>query len=107
MKYQVLMVPEAEEDVWDIYRFILANDSQKSADYVLDKIQDVCQSLVELPRIGHIPPELERVGVLDYLEIHFKPYRIVYQIEGKKVFIYCVLDGRRDMQELLERRMIR
>ncbi len=107
MKYQVLMVSEAEEDLWDIYRFILANDSQKSADYVLERIQEACQSLVELPRIGHIPPELERLGVLDYLEIHFKTYRIVYLIEGKKVFIYCVLDGRRDMQELLERRMIR
>ena len=107
MSYQVLMVSEAEEDLWDIYRFILENNGQQRADNVLGKIQEACQNLIKLPITGHIPPELERIGVLDYLEIHFKPYRVIYQIEGRKVFIHCVLDGRRDMQELLERRMIR
>jgi toxin ParE1/3/4 len=52
-------------------------------------------------------PELERIGVCGYREIHFKPYRIIYQIAGQKVFIHCVLDGRRAMQEILERRLLR
>lgn len=53
------------------------------------------------------PPELERIGVTDYREVHFKPYRLIYQIIGKKVFVHCVLDWRRDSQELLERRLLR
>ena len=56
---------------------------------------------------GHVPPELDRMSVRDYLEIHYKPYRIIYQIFGNKVFIHCVLDGRRDMEDLLQRRLIR
>ena len=31
----------------------------------------------------------------------------IYQIEGQTVFVHCVLDGRRDLQELLERRLLR
>ncbi len=27
----------------------------------------------------------------------FKPYRIVYQVGKKTVYIHCVFDGRRDM----------
>ncbi len=63
MKYQVLVVAEAEEDLFDIYRYILRADGRGRADSVLRKLQETCQSLAEMPRRGHSPPELERVGV--------------------------------------------
>lgn len=107
MNYQVRIVQQAEDDLWDIYKYVLTQDGESRVEHILDKIQEACKKLSTHPRIGHIPPELDRIGVFDFLEIHFKPYRIIYQIEGRKVFIHCILDGRRDMQELLERRMIR
>ena len=30
-----------------------------------------------------------------------------YEIDGKKVFVHCVLDGRRDLEELLSKRLLR
>jgi len=107
MKHQVLVITEAEEDIFDIYKYVLRADGRSRADHLLAKLQETCQSLADIPRRGHSPPELERVGVRGYREIHFKPYRIIYQIVGKKVFIHCVLDGRRNLQEILERRMLR
>jgi toxin ParE1/3/4 len=56
---------------------------------------------------GHIPPELERIGVLEFREIFFKPYRIIYQVIRSDVYFHCVLDGRRDLQDLLQRRVLR
>ena len=107
MRHQVLVVAEAEEDIFDIYRYVLRADGRNRADHVLRRLQETCQSLAEMPRRGHSPPELERVGVRGYREVHFKPYRIIYQIVGRKVFIHCVLDGRRAVQEVLERRLLR
>jgi toxin ParE1/3/4 len=107
MKYQVLVIAEAEEDIFDIYKYVLRVDGRNRADHLLVKLQETCQSLAEMPRRGHSPPELERVGVHTYREIHFKPYRIIYQIMGSKVFVHCVLDGRRALQEILEHRMLR
>jgi len=107
MKHQVLVIADAEEDIFDIYKYVLRADGRSRADHLLIKLQETCQSLAEMPRRGNIPPELERVGVSAYREIHFKPYRIVYQIAGKKVFVHCVLDGRRSLQETLERRLLR
>jgi len=107
MKHQVLVITEAEEEIFDIYKYVLRADGRSRADHLLAKLQETCQSLADIPRRGHSPPELERVGVRGYREIHFKPYRIIYQIVGKKVFIHCVLDGRRNLQEILERRMLR
>jgi len=107
MKHQVLVVAEAEEDIFDIYKYVLRADGRNRADHLLVKLQETCQSLADMPRRGHSPPELERVGVSGYREIHFKPYRIIYQIVGRKVFIHCVLDGRRALQEVLEHRLLR
>lgn len=107
MRYQVLVVEEAEGDILDVYQYVLKADGQDRADYVLGKLEETCHSLIEMPRRGHVPPELERIGMRGYLEVHFKPYRIIYQIVGRKVFIHCVLDGRRALQELLERRLLR
>jgi toxin ParE1/3/4 len=105
--YRVLVVVEAEEDIFDIYRYVLRADGRGRADHVLQKLQETCQSLAEIPGRGHNPPELECIGVRDYREVHFKPYRIIYQIVGRKVFVHCVLDGRRALQEVLERRLLR
>ena len=107
MKYHVLVVAEAEEDIFDTYRYVLRTDGRDRADYVLQKLQETCESLTEMPRRGHNSPELEHVGLQGFREIHFKPYRVIYQIVGRKVYIHCVLDGRRAIQEVLERRLLR
>ena len=105
--YQVFVISEAEEDIFDIHRYITLNDTQQKALYVTDHLKETCESLAHAPERGHIPPELERVGISDYREIHFKPYRVIYQVLGKQVFVHAALDGRRDLQELLERRLLR
>jgi len=107
MRHQVLVVAEAQEDIFDIYRYVLRADGRNRADYVLRRLEETCRSLARVPRRGHNPPELERVGVRGYREVHFKPYRIIYQIMGRKVLIHCVVDGRRSVQEVLERRLLR
>ena len=107
MKFAVMLIQEAEDDLFDIYGYILNNDSPAHAEYVLLKLQEACVSLHEMPERGHIPPELERIGITEFKEIHFKPYRIIYEIEKKTVFIHCILDGRRDVQDFLERRLLR
>jgi len=107
MRHQVLLVAEAEEDIFDIYKYVLRGDGRDRADHVLGKLREACEGLIETSGRGHVPPELERIGVRGYLEIHFKPYRIFYQIAGRRVFVHCVLDGRRALQEVLERRLLR
>ena len=107
MKFSVTLIQESEDDLLDIYGYILNDDSPAHAEYVLLKLQEACISLEEMPERGHIPPELERIGTTEFKEIHFKPYRIIYEIDKKTVFIHCILDGRRDIQDLLERRLLR
>ena len=107
MKSRIFILQEAEDDIFELYKYILENDSKESAIYVYEQLREKINSLDEYPERGHCPPELERIGVTGFLEIHFKPYRIIYEIDGRQVFIHAVLDGRREIQSLLERRMFR
>ncbi len=106
-RYHVRLTDEAEQDLIDIYRYVASHDSVEAADYLLDELDTLCSTLSAMPQRGHIPPELDRVAVSAYLEVHFKPYRVIYQLIGSEIFVHCVLDGRRDMQSLLERRLLR
>lgn len=105
--YEVIVDADAEDDLFDIYAHVALNDSPEQADKLFVRLKQTCFSLRHLPRRGHIPPELQDIGVSQFREIRYKPYRILYSMEGRRVIIHCVLDGRRDMQTLLLERLFR
>lgn len=107
MKFSVHIIADAEQDILDIYRYVVRNDSKEKADRLLDNLEKTISKLSATPERGHYPPELERIGVREYREIFFKPYRIIYQVIKSDVYVHCVLDGRRDLQDLLEYRLLR
>ena len=107
MKYKVNIVSDAEEDLFEIYKFIYLNDSEENAERMYSKLFEKCLLLKEFPERGHIPPELKILNIEEFLEIHCKPFRIIYRIMKQEVFVYCILDGRRDVQKLLQERLLR
>jgi len=107
MKYEVFLSSEAESDVMAICSYIEEKDSPDSADRLFNGLQKACLGLEEFPERGHCPPELQRIHVKDYSEIHFKLYRIIYRITVQNVFIHAILDGRRNLQDTLFERITR
>ena len=86
--FKVYIIEDAEQDIIDIYDYIALSDSIEKAEYFFRNIEEKCLSLSELPNRGHFPPELERIGIFEYREIHFKPYRIIYQVSESKVYVH-------------------
>jgi toxin ParE1/3/4 len=107
MRVEVILSADAERDIDDIVRYIAEHDGIAHAAHVLAGIERACLALAELPHRGNIPKELVALGIRDYREVHFKPYRIIYRVLPGRVVVYCVLDGRRDMQSLLQIRLLR
>ena len=107
MKYSVHVVLDAETDLWDLYHYVAQSDSVEKADRLIDNLNETIKSLEAFSLRGHCPPELERVGIRDFKEILFKPYRIIYQAAASDVFIYCILDGRRQLTDILQERLLR
>lgn len=107
MSYKVYIIADAEQNILEIYDYISHSDSPEKAEYVFRNIEDKCLSLSELPNRRHFPPELERIGINEYREIHFNPYRIIYQVIDKDVYVHCILDGRHELQALPEKHLLR
>ena len=105
--FDVFLLENAENDIDEIYLYVKRNDSGEKAERLFNNIEQVILSLQTSPLRGHFPPELERIGVLEFREVFFKPYRIIYQVAGGSVFIHCVLDGRRDLLDILQQRLLR
>ena len=107
MKYKVIIDPKAKLDLNEIFIYVAVNDGIQSANKLLDVLEETCSKLERIPERGHIPPEMRPTGIKKYLEIHYKPYRIIYEIEKNIIYIHCVIDGRRNIQEILSNRFLR
>ena len=107
MKFNVTILKHAKEDINDIFDYVLMSDKIENAEKIIKNIEKVIRSLSNLPNRGHNPPELERIGITDFKEIHDYPYRIIYRIIDNNVFIHGVFDSRRNLSELLEKRLLR
>ena len=107
MKYKVQIDPQAKKDLKEIFIYVAINDSFDSANKLLDSLEKTCYKLEEFPERGHNPPELKPTGIKRYLEIHYKPYRIIYEISNDIIYIHSIFDGRRNTQEILSDRLLR
>ena len=113
--YEVVLTEDAQQDLQELYDYIAGHDAPAKADYVLSRIEKLLAGLAKMPQRGAWTTELLALGIREYRESYFKPYRVIYRvidqvIENKTrhmVYVYLIVDGRRDMQALLQRRMLR
>ena len=99
----------AEAAVRDLEELIsyIAADSPLNAERILDKLEKRAQTLESTPVRGRVVPELAHFGIRNWRELIVKPYRIIYRIDEDTVNVLAMLDGRRDLQDLLLERLIR
>ena len=106
MPFKVFLTHDAARDLEELYDYISLHGSPGSAERVLERIEKTFSSLSDSPERGSYPKELLVLGIRNYREVFFKPYRIIYRISGKSVHVLLIVDGRRDMQSLLQRRLL-
>jgi toxin ParE1/3/4 len=102
--YQTLWTPEAENDAAEILDYI---DDSTIEVKVRALWEERAEALEKFPQQGRVVPELRKIGVFKYRELIRAPWRIVYTVENKTVWIMAVLDGRRYVQDLLFNRFTR
>lgn len=105
-KLEVLLTRGAEQDLEAIYDYISEFDCVTNANYVLDELMGIVESLSRFPERGSYPKELVGLGIKEYRQAFFKPYRVIYRVTGSQVIIYLIADGRRNMQTVLARRLL-
>lgn len=77
-----------------------------NTDNVLDRLTQVIEGLTRFPQKGSYPKEILALGIKEYRQTAFKPYRAIHRVFGRQVVVYMMVDGRRDLQSVLARRLL-
>jgi toxin ParE1/3/4 len=105
-RYEVRLTQGAEDDLEALFDYVAETRSPAEAVALLDKLLEKFGTLETFPDRGAIPKELEAIGISEFRQTLVPPYRLIYRVVARKVFIAVIADGRRDMQALLERRLL-
>ena len=107
--YAVELTAGAEQDLDEIIAFVATDDTPGKASALLDRLLATAETLATAPQRGSVPRELQALGMREYRQTLFKPYRLIYTIQEQPrpaVFVVVIVDGRRDMGALLQRRLL-
>jgi len=91
---------------------ILEYYRNRAGEGVANTIYDKIIKEIELLELEEIKTkqtqELKDIGIYDVYELSIKPWKVYYKIssDNKKVFILFVLDGRRNLEEILVSKVI-
>ena len=96
-----LIAPEAEDDLQQIWRYLLGEAGLAVANRVQGELVDAFESLANLPGKGHKRSDLTGRDVL-FFSVY--QYMIVYRRQAT-VEIVAVLHGKRNVKRLLKGRL--
>ncbi len=100
MLYTVVWSESARFDMESIVEYIGQNNPL-NARKVLEKIFNACGKLENYPKSGRIIPELKLQNIDTYRELIVDVWRILYRIEGSRIYILAVIDSRRNIDDAL------
>ena len=106
MTYEILWTDSAKQDLTEIIEYIAFNEIEIAKKQFI-RIKESAEKLESFPDQGRIIPELLNQNINKYRELIISPWRIMYKIEGNTVYILAVIDGRRNIEDVLMKRQIR
>lgn len=104
---KVIILDSAEQDLKDLRAYIVKEFSQTTWLKTYAKLKESIRNLATFPHLGGVPPELESLSLNQYRQIVSGMNRIVYEPREDAVYIYMIVDTRRDLKTLLMHRFMR
>lgn len=103
--YTVYWTKAAREDLTGIIEYITC-DNIDNAHKIYTRIKNHTEKLEKFPFRGRTVPELQYHNIENYHEVILTPWRIIYRVGEDRVYILAVFDGRRNIEDVLLKRII-
>ena len=98
--YYIKWASPALDDLDEIIEYI-SKTNITYAIKIMDKIYEQVNKLNMNPERCKIVPELEKYGYLLYRQLIVDYWKVVFKIEGNIVYIMLVIDGRRNIEDII------
>ena len=104
-EYFVNMTQTAEDDLNEIIEYI-AQNNPRNAIKIMERIKAKVDSLDHFPYRGSLVPELLARNIKDYRQVTELPWKIIYKINGNIVNVLTIIDSRRNLKEVLIKKLL-
>ena len=105
-KYHVNITKNAEDDLNEIILFIARHNPQ-NAIKIMEKIHARINTLDHSPYRGSYVPELLIRNIKEYRQIIESPWKIIYKVDDNIVNILAIIDSRRNLQDILIKKLLK
>lgn len=106
MSYKIIWSEDASLNLVDIVSYIKLHSGKKIAKEIYTRIKKKVDNIIDFSKAGLIVPELYSIGITDIYQILESPWKIYYKILDDKILVLSVIDGRRNLEEILYRKII-
>jgi len=107
MKYAVVILKSAEQDLRDLKRYLVKDFGMAVWQDNFDNLKATINNLKSFPFSGSIPDELQHINLAQYRQVITGKNRIIYEVRQTTLYVHIVVDNRRDMKTMLTRRLLR
>lgn len=104
--YRVAIGAGAQRDLVEIHRWVADDRGADAAAELLDDMIERIEALERFPVRGPVPREIAGLGMDMFRQSSMGRYRLIYRVDPGQVTILMIADGRRDLQSLLEARLL-
>ncbi len=104
---KVIILDSAEQDLKELRHYVVKNFSHATWLKTYSKLKESIRNLATFPLLGAVPPELQSLSLNQYRQIISGMNRVIYEPRADAVYIYMIVDTRRDIETLLMQRLMR
>jgi len=104
---KAVFLEEAKVDVEELRRYVSKRFGVSTWRNTYQLLKHAIRDTLIFPLRGSVPDELLETGLMSYRQVLFGMNRIIYEVRGEILYIHIVCDARKDLRNLLLRRMLR
>ncbi len=105
-EYKIVWTRSAVCDLESIIEYI-AENSPLTAKTLFRKLKKQIETLSYSPQRGRYIPELQEQGIFIYRELIISPWRVMYRVHERNVYVMAIIDSRRNVEDILLERLIK
>jgi plasmid stabilization system protein ParE len=106
MSVRVVILKGAEGDLRELRHYVARRFGETAWARTLHLIRVAMEQIGTHPEAGRVPDEIAALGLVQFREVMAGPNRIVYEPRGDVAYVHLVCDSRRDLKNVLLRRLV-
>ena len=106
MKHEIIWSKDAGDELVEIISYIKYNTGNITAKKINEKIMNEAERISENPEGRRISPLLREFGINHIHQFNISPWIVYYKLENDKMEIVSIIDGRRNLEEILYKKIM-